>query len=157
MTELTIVDIYWTERTKFQYDAERQVYIPPSTSGMDGKGFYCIYGRHPVYGPDVLLYIGETKETESGRSFRDRLGEHLKGRFWYHANLSVALGSPDSNQKLLPQEVRLVESILVAAHKPALNRVHIDCAMEGSEHFLVRNWDFPDALQHECSGYYWRQ
>jgi len=94
MTELTIVDIYWTERTKLQYDAQKQTYIPPGNGDMDGNGFYCVYGRHPVYGPDVLLYIGETKETESGRSFRDRLGEHLKGRFWYHANLSVALGTP---------------------------------------------------------------
>lgn len=57
----------------------------------------------------------------------------------------------------MPQEVRFVETILVAAHKPALNRVHIDCAMEGSERFLVRNWDFPDARQHECWGYCWRQ
>lgn len=57
----------------------------------------------------------------------------------------------------MPQEVRFVETILVAAHKPALNSVHIDCAMEGSERFLVRNWDFPDARQHECWGYYWRQ
>jgi hypothetical protein len=130
MTELTIVDIYWTERTRLQYDAQKQTYIPPGNGDMDGNGFYCVYGRHPVYGPDVLLYIGETKETESGRSFRGRLGEHLKGRFWYHANRSVALGTPDCNQKLMPQEIRFVESILVAAHKPALNRVHIDCAME---------------------------
>ena len=157
MTELTIVDIYWTERAKIHYDPNQLTYGLPDTNSMSGNGFYCIYGRHPVYGPDVLLYIGETKETESGRSFRDRLGEHLRGRFWYHANLSVALGTPGGNQKLQPQEIRLLESILIAAHKPALNRVHLDCAMDGAERFLIRNWDFPDALQHECSGHYWRQ
>ena len=157
MTDLTIVDIYWNERIKLQYDFPKQVYIAPSNNDMTGNGFYCIYGRHPVYGPDVLLYIGETKETERGRSFQDRLGEHLKGRFWYHSNLSIALGRLDTEQKLMPQEIRFVESILIAAHKPALNRVHIDYAKEGSEHFLIRNWEFPDALQHECSGYYWRQ
>ncbi|MCQ2031199.1 hypothetical protein [Stutzerimonas zhaodongensis] len=157
MTELTVVDICWTERTKLQYDTEKQEYMLPSAPSVLGNGFYCIYGRHPVYGPDVLLYIGETKEAESRRSFRDRLGEHVKGRFWYHANLSVSLGTPDANLKLQPQDIRLIESILIAAHKPALNRANIDCAMAGAERFLIRNWDFPEALQHECSGHYWRQ
>lgn len=155
MTELTIVNIYWAERIKIQYDAENQEYKLPDC--MDGNGFYCIYGRHPVYGPDVLLYIGETKETDNGRSFRDRLGEHLKGRFWYHANLSISLGSPEANLELQPQDIRQIESILIAAHKPALNRKNIDSAIPGAERFLIRNWDFPDALQHECSGEYWRQ
>lgn len=63
MTELTIVDIYWTERTKIHYDPNQLTYGIPDTNGMNGNGFYCIYGRHPVYGPDVLLYIGETKKT----------------------------------------------------------------------------------------------
>lgn len=85
----------------------------------------------------------------SGRSFRDRLVEHSKGRFWYHANLSVALGTPDSNQKLMPQDAPFVEPILVAAHKPALNRVQIDCAIEGFERFSVRNWD---SLTHVSMG-----
>ncbi len=49
MTDLTVVDIYWTERTKLRYDAEREEYIPPNTKDADGNGFYCIYG------PDVLL------------------------------------------------------------------------------------------------------
>jgi len=55
MTELTIVDIYWTERTKLQYDAQKQTYIPPGNGDMDGNGFYCVYGRHPVYGPSKKL------------------------------------------------------------------------------------------------------
>jgi len=104
----------------------------------------------------VLLYIGETKEAESRRSFRKRIVEHLKGRFWYHANLSVSLGTPDATLKLQPQEICLIESILIAAHKPALNRQHIDRALDGAQRFLIRNWDFMEALQHECSGQYWR-
>jgi len=157
MTEFTIVDISWSERIKVQYNPNEQVYGLPATDGLEGYGFYCLYGRHPVYGPDVLLYIGETKMSENGRSFRVRLGEHLKGRFWYHANLSVSLGTLEEGKALSSQDVRAIESVLIAAHKPALNRIHIDCAIAGAEHFLVRNWDFPGALQHECSGSYWRQ
>lgn len=156
MAKLQVVDITWSERIKIRYTPETQLYTLNDSQGLDEAGIYCIYGRHPVYGPDVLLYIGETKESENGkRAFRNRLSEHLQGRFWYHANLSVSLGT--FSYDLTHQEVRLVESILIAAHKPALNRCHIDCAMEGAERYLVRNWEFPGALQHECSGYYWRQ
>ena len=35
-------------------------------------GIYQIYGRHPVYGNEVLLYIGKASE----RTFSVRLGEH---------------------------------------------------------------------------------
>lgn len=140
---------YNTESGQYEIPNENVVYL-------ERCGFYCIYGRHPVYGPDVLLYIGETKESENGaRSFHTRLAEHFGARFWYHQNLSFALGI--SQQQLLPQEVQLVESILIAAHKPALNRHHIDFSKEGAEQLLVRNWDFPGALQHECSGSYWRR
>lgn len=117
-------------------------------------GFYCIYGAHPVYGQDVLLYIGETKLRE-GRSFFVRLREHFRSRFWYHQNLSYSTGLP--GKELSDEETVLVESILIAAHKPALNRLYIDSAKEGCEKYLVRNWDFPGSLQFECSGGYWRQ
>ena len=158
MTELTVVDVSWSERFKLSYSSEKEVYEIPDGKQLSEQGLYCIYGRHPVYGADVLLYIGETKESEhSGRSFRERLAEHLRGRFWYHANLSVSLGTASSAHPLSHTAIRHIESILIAAHKPALNRVHIDRAMEGAKRYLVRNWDFLGALQHECSGYYWRQ
>lgn len=57
----------------------------------------------------------------------------------------------------MPQEVRFIASILVAPPKPALNRGHIDYAMEGTERLCVSNWDIPDARKHEFSGYFWRQ
>jgi len=158
MDKFQVVDISWGERNKVSYDAGYDQHNLPEEdcAYLEGCGFYCIYGRHPVYGQDVLLYIGETKEGEDGvRSFRARLTEHFGGRFWYHQNLSFSLGV--AQQELSFHEVQLVESILVAAHKPALNRMHIDCAKKGSENILVRNWDFPGALQHECTGSYWRQ
>src|SRR5258708_19938364 len=38
-------------------------------------GLYQIYGHHPVYGPNVLLYIGQTY----GRTFGERIDEHNFG------------------------------------------------------------------------------
>lgn len=158
MEKFEIVDISWTQRKNVLHNSDSGQYEIPDkeNSDLNRCGFYCIYGRHPVYGPDVLLYIGETKEGENKtRSFKDRLAEHFGRRFWYHQNLSFSLGI--CQQKLLDAEVQLVESILIAAHKPALNKHHLDCAKRGSEKFLVRNWDFSGALQHGCTGSYWRQ
>ena len=158
MTDLIVVDISWSERIKVTYSADKQAYELPCGEALIGQGLYCIYGRHPIYGPDVLLYIGETKESEkSNRSYKERFAEHLKGRLWYHANLSVSLGTINAETHLGHKAIRHIESILIAAHKPALNRRNIDFAMPGAERYLLRNWDFLGALQHECSGQYWRQ
>lgn len=158
MQALEIVDISWSQKHPVHYNEEEGRYEIDSANDarLKDSGFYCIYGSHPVYGPDVLLYIGETKISEKGqRFFFTRFEEHLKGRFWYHQNLSYSTGV--SNQPLSNSQTLILESILIAAHKPALNRDHIDCAKEGSEMYLIRNWDFPGVLQFECSGGYWRQ
>ena len=156
MPDIKIIDIEWSERLKIAYDKVEERYILPFDASLDESGLYQIYGRHPIYGPDVLLYIGETKESEvSGRSFRHRLLEHVGKRFWYHVNLSVALGSPSVSP--LSIEIQIAESILIAAHTPALNRKHLDTAKEESVGYLVRNWGFIGSLMHECSGEYWRQ
>ena len=158
MMELEVIDVSWSQRNAVIYNDKDDCYELNSSKDkrLSEFGFYCIYGAHPVYGPDVLLYIGETKASKkSKRSFAVRFDEHFKGRFWYHQNLSYSTGIAD--KKLTNDKIQIIESILIAAHKPALNRDHIDCAKEGSERYLVRNWDFPGGLQFECSGGYWRQ
>src|ERR1035441_2585568 len=40
------------------------------------RGLYQIYGHHPVYGSNVLLYIGQTV----GRTFGERIEQHNFGR-----------------------------------------------------------------------------
>jgi len=42
---------------------------------LKDRGLYQIYGHHPVYGSNVLLYIGQTY----GRTFRERIEEHNIG------------------------------------------------------------------------------
>ena len=154
-----LVDLYWHDSLMVTFDEELQTYNILDARFDDLKsrsGFYCIYGLHKSYGQDVLLYIGETKETDTtNRSFETRLREHLSTRFWYHTNLSVSLGICEV--ALEHKAVKLIESILIAAHKPALNRNCIDCALEGSQSYLVRNWGFLRSLQNESSGDYWRQ
>src|SRR5579872_2702258 len=42
---------------------------------LKDRGLYQIYGHHPVYGSNVLLYIGQTY----GRTFGERIEEHNFG------------------------------------------------------------------------------
>ena len=153
--ELTVVDIDWEGPFKVVYDREADCYqfedsVPIDL--LDSCGIYQIYGRHPVYGKDVLLYIGETKADDKSRSFGKRLAEHLneKGRFFNHTNLSVHFGALDLPGSVIQQ----VESILIFSHAPALNRRHIDGPIAGAESLLVRNWSFVGSLESACIGFW---
>lgn len=153
---MKIVEIEWHPRLNVYVNEDDWEYsvksLPPACERK--SSFYCIYGRHPVYGQDVLLYIGESKAgVNSARDISNRIKEHLSDRFWNQTDLSISVGIPA--KKLDCSQMRLVESILIAAHMPALNRQHIDGAMAGSEHLLVQNLGFIRALVTECSGNYW--
>jgi len=153
-----IIDISWTQRVRPIYEESNQRYVFDAEDKMlsEKTGFYVIYGFHQVYGPDVLLYIGETKESEtSSRFFIDRLGEHFSQKFWYFENLSYSLGTV--KESLSVKDVKAVESILIAANRPAMNIKNIYYAKEESKDILVRNWDFKGVLAAECSGEYWCQ
>jgi hypothetical protein len=121
---------------------------------MEKTGFYTIYGHHHIYGQDVLLYIGETKDSEiTNRTFYTRFNEHLSSKFWHFENISFSLGTV--KESLSPTEVRAVESILIAANRPAMNIKNIYAANQDASDLLIRNWEFPGSLRSECSGKYW--
>ncbi len=151
--EFTIIDLEWEGSFKVSYDRNKDAYlldlIPPELLNL--SGFYQIYGRHPVYGNDVLLYIGETKENEDGtRSFKNRLSEHVKSKFFYHTNLSISLAPfrEDSDA------IKDIESVLIYSHKPALNKHHLDSSRNCKKKYLIRNWSFVGSLN-ECCTSYW--
>ena len=151
-----VINIEWEGPFNVPYAKDTWDYEKISLPNQkeEKTGFYCIYGRHPVYGRDVLLYIGETKPNElNSRSFSVRFKEHFNGRFWQHINLSVHVGTTQA--KLDASEFTLVESILIAAHMPALNRQYIDGSSSNSKKFVIRNYGFLGSLIPECSGEYW--
>lgn len=151
-----IVNLEWEGPFHISYDRSKDAYnldlIPIDL--LNSYGLYQIYGRHPVYGQNVLLYIGETKNNNDiKRNFKKRLSEHVGGRFWFHTNLAVHLAPCDFDEKTILN----AESILIAAHKPALNKEHIDKAKKDANNILVRSWSFLGSLQPECTGDYWFQ
>ena len=148
-----IVDIEWEGPFRVSYDRDEDAYEIGSIPNVlvNGYGFYQIYGRHPVYGNDVLLYIGETKKGKSAtRSFKNRLREHIASRFYNHTNLSIYIGPCALSDEL----VQVVESILIFSHAPALNRRHLDKPVDGAEKLLIRNWGFVGSLESACTGYW---
>ena len=76
-----------------------------------------------------------------------RLEENLAGRFYHHLNLSVYFGRIEGASI---ETIRVVESILISTHMPALNRRHLDGAVSGAERYLVRNWGFLGSLESAC-------
>lgn len=153
------IDIYWTEAYPIKYLRDKGVYMlcgETPANIISANGVYQIYGDHPVYGRDVLLYIGETKPSDR-RSFKKRLEEHLKGRFWEHHGLSVRFGLMEHAGRSIEdmEIIKAVESLLIAANIPALNRKNIDRPHLASRNLLIRNRAFKGSIVQECSGSFW--
>lgn len=76
------------------------------------SGVYQIYGDSPIYGTNVLLYIG--------------MSENIKHRIEQHFKPLTGAISRQPNKTcryaLVPPELmRIVEQILIAMHKPSFN------------------------------------
>ncbi|MBA1420974.1 MAG: hypothetical protein FAF03_09030 [Epsilonproteobacteria bacterium] len=107
-------------------------------------GLYQVYGSHPLYGNDVLLYIGRTK----GKSgFKSRLKNRWVIEYGNDANnVKIYLGTIYSDRMtIIPQEenrqIDLAEVLLINALKPAYNSSNIQSV--GTQYiekkYLVKN------------------
>lgn len=114
-----IFDVYW--EGPYKWDKYQK-------SPEDSHVLYALYGAHPTYGRDVLLYIGRTE-----RNVGVRLSEHA---YWIEdecdeINIRVAsLGEIESwkdweegerYKRAEDADVEAVETLLIYAHQPAYN------------------------------------
>ena len=84
-------------------------------------GIYQIYGKHPIYGSGVLLYIGKADY--------QTIGKRISQENWYDTNDSDSLliyagrlaGNKTPNEEIWSQEIDLAEKLLIYVHKPAYN------------------------------------
>lgn len=109
------------------------------------KVLYQIYGDHHIYGRDVLVYIGISKDLHA------RFDKHLKGVFHYLNNKSVSIG-------LIQDEVKLEvpESILIGNHKPAFNKEYIHSLdPEAMKHKIIVINNGNNAMLKTCSTNFW--
>lgn len=109
---------------------------------------YQIYGSHHIYGPNVLLYIGKTE-----RNFAKRLDEHLKSFFLYANNLSFSIGTLVNYE----DQLDIPESILIANHKPALNKTNIHTVQhtEDKRKIIIINNGNHGMLKNSCTNFWW--
>jgi hypothetical protein len=125
------------------------------------RGLYQIYGHHPVYGPNVLLYIGQTDLT---------FGERIPGENWGGGsiedpqNVEVYVGrlkgpaTPSRDE--WRREICLAERLLIHAHGPAYNSTNIMAVAQRDQEARktrVLNWGCFRSLHREVSGLLWIQ
>jgi hypothetical protein len=121
-------------------------------------GVYQIYGSHPVYGSDVLLYLGKAGK----RTFGTRLSEE----YWWERTqdskrLTIYVGRlhgfekhPTNDEWL--EQITLVERYLIYAHAPASNSSGLNVKFYEDEHPVhILNWgQFRDLLPEVSSARY---
>lgn len=115
---------------------------------------YQIYGDHPLYGRNVLLYIGISKQ------IKGRMNQHLKGIFSYVHNKSISIGQVDEKHT---SKLEKIESILIANHKPAYNKEYLhnldSSAMqvnkENDGKIIIINNGVYGSLQTSCTNFWW--
>lgn len=121
MEKERIFDVHW--------------YGPYSLKKLEGKvgedknfALYAVYGTHPLYGQNVLLYIGMTTQ-----SLRERIDQHNS---WiseqadpvsvYAAAIApfetwAAARASDNYPRPHPTDIKAIEALLIFAHQPAYN------------------------------------
>ena len=134
-------------------------------NGVDDNGFddlnsygglYQIYGTHPVYGSNVLLYIGKAVS----QSFSKRITQE---KHWWNNpdryNIQVYTGRlfGKKNDNWI-DDISLAEQLLINTHIPAHNSSNINSIsrkqemLEKISKVRVINWHYYRDLMPEVSG-----
>lgn len=142
-------DKLYEKFTQTVYDVEKV---------FNGVGLYQVYGYHPVYGSNVLLYIGITTK----QSFSKR----LKDRVWKYDNfdvnnIEIYLGKLIGETKKIHLEdeqnmIKNAEALLIYTHNPAKNSSNVlSVDIEQVKNIRVQNYGNLRSLMPEVSGNYW--
>lgn len=122
-------------------------------TGPTDYGIYQIYGSHPVYGHNVLLYIGKARDQTLGI----RLRQHEKWLYNQDSeNVRIYTGrisSDDELDKLWDHKVDLAEKLLIFTHQPACNSSNINSISDMPIETHVLNWGDRAMLLPEVSAY----
>ena len=119
-------------------------------------GVYQIYGNHPVYGNDVLLYIGKAD--------LQTLGKRISQENWLYTNDSKNIniyvgrlhGEQTPTEEEWSTEIDLAERLLIYVHKPAYNARSVSSLPEKElRNIHIVNWGHYRSLFPEVSGLRW--
>lgn len=116
-------------------------------------GIYQIYGSHPVYGNDVLLYIGKAvQQTFSTRINQEKHWQYNKDTKNIKIYFGRLIGNKPSNIDEWNDMIGKAEEILINYHIPAHNSSNINTVKQeklANTHIL--NWGQYRSLSAEVS------
>ena len=144
--KFNIVELLWEKvldaRPK---DGEWEKSVPET------GGLYQIYANSSIYGENALIFIGQA----------DSLRKDLKKQVFENVGIyrqeitTLRFAEFDKTVDGITRDI--VESILIAWHKPSFNTKNIFTAKCGKEYVLVQNHEDKGCLDLWCSNYYWFQ
>jgi hypothetical protein len=116
-------------------------------------GVYQIYGNHPIYGSDILLYIGKAQEeTFFMRLYPDR-------EYWQkHCGIYLGrlAGDKTPHNEEWSRQIDLAEKLLIYSHSPAYNSSNIASIPDNALRDVhIFNWFEHRDLLPEVSGGRW--
>jgi hypothetical protein len=144
-----LIQIQWEGPTKLTN-------LPALIDEETDYGIYQIYGKHPVYGSDVLLYIGKADY--------QTLGKRISQENWLDTNDSNNTkiyvgrlhGSHTPSHEIWSKEIDLAERLLIYVHKPAYNSRSVSSLPDSElKNIHILNWGHHRDLLPEVSGFRW--
>jgi len=123
-------------------------------------GIYQVYGRHPVYGGNTLLYIGIARD----QTFAKRIGQEDwkdleldRGKYQIYVGRLAGTFTPSESE--WKRQIKLAEALLITDHSPALNKVNVSYLSEETDKTVkdlhILNWGDYGTLLPEISGLRW--
>jgi hypothetical protein len=134
--------------------------VPSLDDATKDRGVYQVYAYHPVYGPEQLVYIGQTW----GQTFAARVSQHDWGGGTENDPHHVAIyigrlkGERTPPEQDWSREIALAERLLIHSHGPAYNSTNIMAVSESDSDVRdvrILNWGRVRALHREVSGLMW--
>ena len=120
-------------------------------------GVYQIYGGHPVYGSNVLIYIGKAVNQTFGVRIAQEGWEYNSDRENVEIYVGRLSGVETPETKVWDLQISLAEELLIYAHKPAYNAQSIKSARKKDlDSVRVFNWVAHRDLMPEVSGMRWK-
>jgi len=158
MKDIEVIHLIWRE-----YEWNDEIIYSEFNSKKD-YGIYQIYGDHPVYGENTLLYIGKAKEQTYSvrlRQHNDLFESHIP--VFRKLCLSYFCNTEDVNYENWKGHIDSSEKLLINAHFPAYNSQEVKRPIDKDyfkKELLIINWDergklLPEVSSLRYSYYYW--
>ncbi len=112
---------------------------------------YQIYGNHPVYGTNSLLYIGKANKELFSQRLKERwdFKETVLTSTWLH--IGMLYESEDCKYENWGEMIDIAEKILIKAHAPSYNASDVKGLLYKFDKTIVMNWGEYGALLPEVS------